>query len=96
MSVSTPHPDYAAFAADWQVMRDFLAYKPRERENLWQVEKREWFLKTPQDTLQSARKWQKTHGKGGTVHKLFTSSPQDERLEPAEVSEILSKIQESL
>lgn len=82
--------------ADWLLMREFLAYKPRERDKLWQVERREWFLKTPQDTLQAARKWQKTHGKSGTVHNLFTGSPQGEVLEPKEVSEIISKIQESL
>lgn len=82
--------------ADWQLMREFLAYRPKEREKLWQVEKREWFLKTPQDTLQAARKWQKTHGKSGTVHKLFTGNSQGERAEPAEVSEIIAKIKDSL
>lgn len=82
--------------ADWLLMRDFLAYRPKEREKLWQVEKREWFLKTPQDTLQAARKWQKTHGKGGTVHKLFTGNSQGEGVGPAEVSEFIAKIRDSL
>jgi hypothetical protein len=48
-------------AGDWEMMRDFLAYAPRQNENLFQVERREWFLKAPQDTLMAARKWSRTH-----------------------------------
>lgn len=49
---------------EWDVIRDFLSYHPREGESFFQVEKRLWFLKAPEDTLTGARKWAWTHRKG--------------------------------
>lgn len=48
-------------AEDWELMRDFLAYTPRDGENFFQVQKRQTFLQCPEDTLGAAIRWQKTH-----------------------------------
>jgi hypothetical protein len=48
-------------AEDWEMMRDFLSYIPRQGERIFQVESREFFLKSPKETLTKARSWHRTH-----------------------------------
>lgn len=53
-----------AFAEDdWQVMREYLAYKPRHGEKFHQVEVRGAFLRSPTDCLSAASAWARTHRK---------------------------------
>lgn len=46
---------------DWDLMRDFLAYAPRDGEAFFQVQKRSMFLQCPEDTLGAAMRWAKSH-----------------------------------
>jgi len=56
--------------ADWQVMREYLAYKPRGGETLFQVERREWFLRNPKETLLKAKSWGRYNRKTSGLHTL--------------------------
>lgn len=55
---------------DWQMMRDFLAYRPRGKEKLFQVERRDYFLKSPKETLMNAKSWARANRKTSGLHTL--------------------------
>lgn len=44
--------------AEWATCRDWLNYKPKSWENLFQVQNRSSFLRAPVDTLNAAEAWQ--------------------------------------
>jgi hypothetical protein len=52
---------------EWELMRDYLAYQPRPGEKFYQVKSREWFLKSPVDTLTAAEGWAQTHRRKPTA-----------------------------
>jgi hypothetical protein len=56
--------------AEWQVMREYLAYKPRGGETLFQVERRDWFLRNPKETLLKAKSWGRVNRKTSGFHTL--------------------------
>jgi hypothetical protein len=75
-------------AAEWDLIRDFLSYRPREGESFFQVEKRLWFLKAPEDTLTAARKWSWTHrGRPRFIEKPDPLTHQD-----SSVKDLLSEV----
>lgn len=43
--------------SEWQTIRDYLAYKPKTYEKLFQVANRNWFLENPVNTLTAAETW---------------------------------------
>jgi len=42
---------------EWQTIRNYLAYKPKSYEKLFQVSNRNWFLENPVNTLTAAETW---------------------------------------
>ena len=42
---------------EWQSIREYLAYKPKSHEKLFQVSNRNWFLENPVNTLTAAETW---------------------------------------
>lgn len=63
---------------DWDTMRAYLAYKLRDGESFFQVKKRLWFLKAPEETLLLSREWERTHcGRPRFITREEASSNQD-------------------
>lgn len=48
---------------DWQLLREFLAYKPRGAEQIRQVQIRSFFLKDPASAMTNALLWAESHGR---------------------------------
>jgi hypothetical protein len=46
---------------DWELIRDFFAYTPRDREHFPRVVKKASFMMDPSGTLAAAEEWAKTH-----------------------------------
>lgn len=73
---------------DWETMGAYLAYKPRDGESFFQVNKRLWFLKAPEETLQLSRDWRRTHcGRPRFIEKEEASTHPD-----TPITELLAEV----
>lgn len=75
---------------DWQLISEFFAYTPRDREQFARVTKRASFLQDPSGTLAAAQEWAKTHRRHTPkpVAKPQHTEPQED-LSPDEMRAIL-------
>lgn len=75
---------------DWDLIREFFAYTPRDRENFPRVVKKASFMSDPSGTLAAAEEWAKTHRKSKPQARLVSqSSAQSESLSREEALKIL-------
>lgn len=58
---------------DWDLIREFFAYTPRDRENFPRVVKKASFMSDPSGTLAAAEEWAKTHRRRKPVHSTLNS-----------------------
>jgi hypothetical protein len=71
--------------SEWETIREYLAYKPRSGEKLFQVTSRLWFMQNPVNTLTAAECWHREKTKRKPVHSTLNSgqsSHSDTSMEP--------------
>lgn len=76
---------------EWQVMREWLNYKPKSWENLYQVKNRQSFLRAPVDTLNAAEAW-RDQNKAAEPRRKAVNEPAGDLLEKDEALAILRGI----
>lgn len=67
---------------EWLIIREWLNYKPKSWENLYQVKNRQSFLRAPVDTLTAGEAWRDQNK---------TSEPRRKPTEQTHAGEILDK-----
>lgn len=70
--------------SEWQTIREFLAYKPKTGEKLFQVTNRLWFIQNPVNTLNAAEIWKRDREKRrpSKTGEQYASTHQDTLAEP--------------
>ena len=73
---------------EWKCIGEWLTYKPKSWEKLYQVQNRQSFLRAPVDTLTAAETWRDAN-KASTPRKMAVNEPVGDTMTKEEMLAIL-------